>query len=297
MLREQAISGKVQPAEIQAIFILASAIIYVLSISIFFTFTKALRHFLKYIAVFEKENESLYSIETTIRPTTQIFHMQRPEIKSRFFLSKMLTFTVVVIFAILAYKYGMEVYRLLCSEHVSFQVEMGQSAVDDILLGLMFFFFITLIYTSMAFQVDESKGRNKYRGYAMRYGLQSNEYGQSLIERKTYYTIDEGGETSKTRYHTPVLTPKGFNKSPNIGGNGQARNNVFQYLNRKSSQRSRNKSEKTARSQLVQENLTTETSEESSEIDVNRYGTYFHMIYEGRNFYANREHHSATSSE
>ena len=77
----------------------------------------------------------------------------------------------------------------------------------------------------MAFKVDESKGRNKYRGYAMSYGLKSYDYGQSLIERKTYYTIDEGGETNKTRFHTPVLTPNLRDKSPVIGQSLSKQNN------------------------------------------------------------------------
>ena len=103
---------------------------------------------------------------------------------------------------ILGYKYVMEIYRLLLSEHVSFQVEMGQSATDDILLGMLFFFFSTLLYTSLSFKADDSKGMNKYRGYCMRNNL---DYSQSLItpndrknrkSNRTYYTI-EGENDSK----------------------------------------------------------------------------------------------------
>ena len=168
---------------------MASGLIFTISIAIFFSFTKALRHFLKYIAAFERD-ASNFTDFSTIRPTTTIFHMQRSEIKDRFCVSKTLTFSIVIIFALLSYKYGMEIYRLLCSEHVSFQVEMGQSRVDDLLILALFFFFYTLLYTSFVFKVDDSKASNKYRGYCMRYGIKSCEYGQSLIERKTYYTID-----------------------------------------------------------------------------------------------------------
>ena len=55
----------------------ASGLIYAISISIFFAFTKSLRHFNKYIAHFEKEDESLFHEVSTIRPTIQIDHMQR----------------------------------------------------------------------------------------------------------------------------------------------------------------------------------------------------------------------------
>ena len=99
---------------------MSSSLIFMIAVSIFFSFTKSLRHFLKYIAVFEKEAESLYSDMATIRPTTQIFHMQRSEIKDRFCMSKTMTFSVVIIFALITYKYGMEIYRLLYSNHVSF---------------------------------------------------------------------------------------------------------------------------------------------------------------------------------
>lgn len=39
------------------------------------------------------------------------------------------------------------------------------------------------------------------------------------------------------------------------------------------------------------------SSDDSSSVDINKYGTYMHMRYDGRDFYANREHHSAASSE
>ena len=187
---------------------MASGLIYAISISIFFSFTKALRHFNKYIAVFEKEEESLYAEVSTIRPTTQIFHMKRDEIKDRFCVSKTLTFSVVIIFMILGYKYVIEVYRLLLSEHVSFQVEMGQSATDDLLVGTLFFFFTTLLYASLSFKADGSKGLNKYRGYCMRNGFKSMDYDQSLItpneknnrrSNRTYYTIEGENNNKNTQ--------------------------------------------------------------------------------------------------
>ena len=52
-------------------------LMYVIGMSIFFSLTKALRHFLKYIAAFEKE---MFAHQSSIRPRMELFHMQRPEI-------------------------------------------------------------------------------------------------------------------------------------------------------------------------------------------------------------------------
>ena len=41
----------------------------------------------------------------------------------------------------------------------------------------------------------------------------------------------------------------------------------------------------------------TTTSDESSEVEVNKYHTYIQLRYGDQNFYMNRERHSATSSE
>ena len=58
-------------------FLLSTCLMYVISMSIFFSLTKALRHFLKYIAAFEKE---VFAHQSSIRPRMELFHMQRPEI-------------------------------------------------------------------------------------------------------------------------------------------------------------------------------------------------------------------------
>ena len=100
-------------------FLLSTCLIYVISMSIFYSFTKALRHFLKYIAAFEKEVLSIHGNQSTIRPRTELFHMQRPEIKNRFCVSRTLTFSAAIIFVLLTFKFGLEVYRLLFSENVN----------------------------------------------------------------------------------------------------------------------------------------------------------------------------------
>ena len=87
----------------------------------------------------------------------------------------MLTFTVVAIMMLLFYKYAIEIYRLMCSEHVSSEAEIGQSFTDNLLLIAILLLFNTLLYASLAFQKDKKKrlSRRQYRDNLLFSELQS----------------------------------------------------------------------------------------------------------------------------
>ncbi len=47
-----------------------------------------------------------------------------------------------------------EVYRVLFKDHVSYRAELGQGVIDDILVGTIMVFFLTLFCASVKFNVD-----------------------------------------------------------------------------------------------------------------------------------------------
>lgn len=80
--------------------------------------------------------------------------MQSQEIKKRFSLAKLLTSLSAVFFMMICVKYGLEVYRILISDEVSIEAEMGQGAVDDLLLGTIIVFFGTMLYVNLCFRFE-----------------------------------------------------------------------------------------------------------------------------------------------
>lgn len=66
----------------------------------------------------------------------------------------MLTYTIAVIMSLLMYKYSVEVYRVVFSDHVTVEAEIGQSLTDDVLLATIFIFFATLLHASLTFKVQ-----------------------------------------------------------------------------------------------------------------------------------------------
>ena len=83
--------------------------------------------------------------------------MSKPEIKDRFCISKILSFTVAVILGLFMFKYAADVYRLVGSDNVSIITEIGLSTTDDMLLMAIYFFFITLMYAGLQFRADPSR--------------------------------------------------------------------------------------------------------------------------------------------
>ena len=80
--------------------------------------------------------------------------MQRRETKDRFLISRVLTYSIVLIMGLFFYKYAVIVYRLVMCDHVSVEIENGQSIADNILLATIFTFFGTLLYASLIFKVQ-----------------------------------------------------------------------------------------------------------------------------------------------
>ena len=106
--------------------------------------------------------------------------MQRQEVKQRFFLSRCLTYLIVLIMALFAYKYAIESYRLFFKDHVSVDAETGQSATDDVLLAAFFLFFMTLLHVSLTYQVDPNGASQRASIYLSRsfHELKSLESGR-----------------------------------------------------------------------------------------------------------------------
>ena len=98
-------------------YLIATGFLNSLAIALFFIFTRSLRHLLRYIAVFEREAELPFSQETVVRPTREIFHMKRQEIRDRFCIQKLLTTIVVIIIMLFLFKYAIAIYRLIIDAH------------------------------------------------------------------------------------------------------------------------------------------------------------------------------------
>ena len=161
-LRLQAVMQQQQEPLIYSTLLVAIGFMLSIATAIFFTFTRILRHLLKYIAVFEidEDNSALfqnYQPEKIIKPTTSFFHMKRSEIKDRFCVFKTLTFSVVAIMMLLFYKYAIEIYRLMCVENVSNEADTGQSITDNMLMVTFLILFNTLLYASYKFKKDKKR--------------------------------------------------------------------------------------------------------------------------------------------
>lgn len=61
MLRKQAVLGQPQDPIFYSFFLGATGLLFCLGVGIFYTFTKVLRHLMKFVAVFEKEVEGPFS--------------------------------------------------------------------------------------------------------------------------------------------------------------------------------------------------------------------------------------------
>ena len=163
-LRKQSIAGHEKDPVFFSAFLAAATIILWFGLQTFVTFSGSIRKLMKFVSSFEQELETPFSHEAVIRPTNNVFHLERPEIRERLCIAKALTFIVVVINFLFMLKYIIEGYQILICGHVSKEAEFGLSALDDFLLAAIIVFFNILLYASLAFSPDaDSRARTKLR--------------------------------------------------------------------------------------------------------------------------------------